>query len=143
MRGAGSAEMITSKETTGKHTAKILETDVLLHSVDEASSPSLKAQQNTLANRSSSLRGVAPGKVNPRLQTKCPCIIFGKSYPSWIAFVSQLGYVLVMVILWDDKYLPLVEALVPEECAVWCMPDWAPLIAKIPHFAGSVESLTQ
>lgn len=114
--------------------ANISETSGLLQNVDEATT-SDPVSQDAVTERHS-LRGVAKGCVDPRLKAKRPCIIFGDTYPSWLAFVGQLGYIPVMVILRSDKYLSVVEQIVPEECGIWCMPDWSALIAKIPHFTG-------
>mmetsp|Transcript_18233 Transcript_18233/g.45137 ORF Transcript_18233/g.45137 Transcript_18233/m.45137 type:complete len:1296 (-) Transcript_18233:2196-6083(-) len=120
--------------------ANISETTVSQQLVDEAPLDQVldappkgfaKSAPNDLA-----LRGLASGVVDARLSNKLPCIVFGDSYPSWLAFAGQLGYEPVAVILRSDKFLTAVEASVGDQCVIWCFPDWTPLMERPPgHFA--------
>lgn len=127
---------LATRSPTHKLDANISETSVSPQYVDEAPRPGSGTHQTDTLKKNFSLRGQAIGRVNPLLKDKRPCVIFGDSYPSWLAFVSQLGYSPVMVVLRSEQYLSVVEASVPEGCVIWCMPDWTALIAKVPHFTG-------
>lgn len=116
--------------------ANISETSGLLQNVDEAPDLPCKAHGDPPNIAGISHRGLAKGRVDPRIKDKRPCVIFGEAYPSWLAFVSQLGYRPVMVVLRSDRYLPLVEASVADDCTIWCFQDWTTLVAKLPHFDG-------
>mmetsp|Transcript_18229 Transcript_18229/g.45121 ORF Transcript_18229/g.45121 Transcript_18229/m.45121 type:complete len:1319 (-) Transcript_18229:2184-6140(-) len=131
MSTMGGNERVKKKEVK-RCTANISETTVPLQFVDEASS-------NTKASSGAGfdLRGLARGKVDPRLHQKRPCIVFGDSYPSWLAFAPQLGYEPALVVLRSPEFLSAVEDSVSDHCVIVCSPDWTCFTECPPaHFRG-------
>ena len=89
------------------------------------------------------LRGVAEGQVMVGKvgASKRPCVLFGELYPMWLTVVEQMGFTPALVVLLLDRFVPVVQGLVPPDCRVLAVKEWTTLGEQPPshfHLKGAV-----